>query len=225
MQSADAKHDGIKIQLTRTQMARRNDILSAAVRVINREGYGAASLGRIAKEAGTSKSTVLYHFKSKEAINSALIAAVFEEGAAYIAPYILSARDSRERLGNYLAANLQFIAHHPDSIAAIQQIEKNISHADFESSSAYIEDDAPLKWLTQMLTDGQKANEFGFFDPHVMAISIRLLIDSAPHYLLRHPDIDVEHYIDEIVRLFNKATQVTRKQHEQAIPYLHKSTD
>jgi AcrR family transcriptional regulator len=40
--------------------------LQAALRVVGREGLPAASLGAIAREAGTSKPAVLYHFGSRE---------------------------------------------------------------------------------------------------------------------------------------------------------------
>jgi len=46
--------------------ASREAILAASVRVVGREGLPAASLGAIAKEAGTSKPAVLYHFGSRE---------------------------------------------------------------------------------------------------------------------------------------------------------------
>ncbi len=46
--------------------ASREAILSAAVRVVGIEGLPASSLGAIAKEAGTSKPAVLYHFGSRE---------------------------------------------------------------------------------------------------------------------------------------------------------------
>ena len=46
--------------------ASREAILSAAVRVVGREGLPSSSLGAIAKEAGTSKPAVLYHYGSRE---------------------------------------------------------------------------------------------------------------------------------------------------------------
>lgn len=193
-------------KLTRTQQARRRDILEAAIAVINRDGYGAASIDRIALEAGTSKSTVLYHFKSKETLNSALVGSIFEEGAAYMTPYILKSRNSSEKLKNYLTSNLRFIVEHTEVIAALQQIEKNMHRKDFESSSKLVEDDAPVRWLREILTEGQQLGELGEFDPYIIAISIRLLIDSAPNYILTHPTIDTEHYISEIVQLFSRAT-------------------
>lgn len=46
--------------------ASRRAILRAAIRVVGRDGLPAASLGAIAREAGTSKPAVLYHFGSRE---------------------------------------------------------------------------------------------------------------------------------------------------------------
>ncbi len=46
--------------------ASRDAILDAAIRVVGRDGLPAASLGAIAREAGTSKPAVLYHFGSRE---------------------------------------------------------------------------------------------------------------------------------------------------------------
>lgn len=194
-------------KLSRTRQARRQDILMATILVINRDGYAGASVEKIAREAHTSKGTVLYHFKSKEALNRALVGSIFEEGAAYIAPYILKSQDSSEKLNNYLISNLRFIVDHVEVIAALQQIEKNMLRKEFESSSEHIEGDAPVRWLEEMLAEAQRAGEFGEFDAHVMAISIRLVIDSAPHYILTHPAIDTEHYIAEIVQLFSRAVK------------------
>ncbi|HSW91692.1 MAG TPA: TetR/AcrR family transcriptional regulator [Candidatus Saccharimonadales bacterium] len=203
-----SKNDANTSQFTRTQQARRHDILLAAIAVINNGGYAAASVEKIAEHAGTTKSTVLYHFKSKEAINSALVAMVFEEGATYMTPYILSAKNSREKLQNYLIANLRFIAEHSAQVAAVQQIAQNIDKKEFATSSDLIENDAPVVWLKNMLEEGKKTGEFGQFDSYVIAVSIRLIIDSAPSYILVHPSIDVEHYISELVQLFDKATSI-----------------
>ena len=47
-------------------VASREAILSAAIRVVGSQGLPAASLGVIAKEAGTSKPAVLYHFGARQ---------------------------------------------------------------------------------------------------------------------------------------------------------------
>ncbi len=197
MQSGDTS-------LTRTQLARRQDILSATVRVINRDGYHAASVERIAKDAHTTKSTVLYHFKSKDAIYAALVGTIFEDGAKYMAPQILAAGNFRDKLRAYIASNLQYIAEHADRIAALHQIEKNSTRAAFEAGSNRMQNDAPVQWLQQMLCEGQQAGEFDTFDPLTLALVIRSTIDSASSYFVTHPSFDIPTHIQQVVALFDK---------------------
>ena len=60
--------------------------------------------------------------------------------------------------------------------------------------------------LRQLLASGQESGEFGSFDPEVMALAIRGIVDVASFYFTAHPDLDIDHYIDEVVQLFVKTT-------------------
>jgi TetR/AcrR family transcriptional regulator len=60
--------------------------------------------------------------------------------------------------------------------------------------------------LRQLLASGRQAGEFGSFDPEVMALAIRAIVDVASFYFTAHPDLDLDHYIDQVVQLFDKAT-------------------
>jgi len=204
-------------QLTRTQQARRADIIAAAITVINRDGYANASVQKVAKEAGTSKSTVLYHFKSKNEIEKAIVGSIFEDGAAYMAPFIMQARTSREKLRAYVTSNLQFIAGNAPAIAALLEIERNIGHQTFTDSSAHMQDDLPLQWLQGMLTDGQQSGEFGAFNPAVLAVNIRLVIDGSAQYILTHPSLDSTQYITETAHIFDTTATTTRKEYQPPI--------
>ncbi len=51
----------------------RGRLLEAALRVISRKGYSAATVDEIVKEAGVSKGVAYYHFKSKEEIGSSIL--------------------------------------------------------------------------------------------------------------------------------------------------------
>jgi AcrR family transcriptional regulator len=186
--------------LTRTQQVRRDDILKAAIEVIDRDGYHAASIARIAVQADTSKSTVLYHFKTRAAIDEAVVVALFADGAAYMASRLRAAGDTkRDWLRTYLESNLEVIAQHPAHIRAVHAIETNVR---FDPAG-----DGPVVWLEEFLRDGQQSGEFDSrFDPHVVALTIRAVIDAAAHHLTEHPDLDITHYTAEIVHLFERAT-------------------
>jgi AcrR family transcriptional regulator len=184
--------------LTRTPRARRDDIVRAAIAVIDREGYGAASVERIAKEAATTKGTVLYHFKTKEGIDAAVVRQLFDTGAAYMTERILAVESPRDRLRAYLASNLRFIAEHAPHVNAVHRI------LEYAGPVEGLTDAVPP--LRAMLSAGQAAGEFGEFDPEVMALAIRAIVDAASFHFTAHRELDVDHYINEAVRLFDKAT-------------------
>lgn len=59
--------------MSRTRKITTNDILDAAERVIVHEGAAGLSIDAVAKEAGVSKSRVVYDHKNKSALLEALI--------------------------------------------------------------------------------------------------------------------------------------------------------
>lgn len=52
----------------------RQQLLEAALRVIGRKGFAAATVDEIVREAGVSKGVAYYHFKSKESLVENIIA-------------------------------------------------------------------------------------------------------------------------------------------------------
>src|ERR1700733_4228378 len=110
---------------SRTHLARQQDIISAAIKIINTKGYAAASIMAIAKEANTSKSTVLYHFADKEALIGAVIGSAYSDGAAYMKPRIDAATTMSGKLEAYIVSNIEYLALHTEQIAAVTQIMLN----------------------------------------------------------------------------------------------------
>lgn len=60
------------------EVARREQILDAALRVAIRERLGGLRIRDVAREAGLSPGLVLFHFKTKEALIAALLAWLLE---------------------------------------------------------------------------------------------------------------------------------------------------
>src|SRR4051794_36287749 len=112
-------------KLTRTQRARRDDIVRAAVVVLGRDGYIGASIDRIAVEAGTTKSTVLYHFDTKEAVYAAVVEQVYASGRAFMTERLAGELAPVAWLRTYLDANLRFIASNAAEIKALHFILEN----------------------------------------------------------------------------------------------------
>lgn len=67
-------------------MSSQDDLRAIALDEFARAGYGATSLQRIAELAGLSKSSVLYHFASKEALLEAAIAPAIDRMIEILEP-------------------------------------------------------------------------------------------------------------------------------------------
>lgn len=183
--------------LTRTQQARRDDIVRAAIAILNADGYAEASVDRIARAAGTTKSTVLYHFATKDAIYQEIVASLYRLGTAYMTERIVAAATWRDRLAAYVESNLRFIAENAAHVTAVHRITENSGHqTDWPDA---------IDPLAGMLSSGQATGEFGEFDPQTLALMVRAVVDAASFYFTAHPELDVDHHIAEAVALFDRA--------------------
>lgn len=63
---------------SRIQIANRAAIMDAALAVFSKEGYGGATIDRIAAQAGMSKPNLLYYFPTKEAIYKEVLESTVE---------------------------------------------------------------------------------------------------------------------------------------------------
>lgn len=166
--------------------------------MLDAEGCASATIERIAKAAGASKGTVLYHFKSKEAVNEAVVRLLYDAGAAYMTEQILAVDSYRERLRAYLASNLRFMAEHAAHVRAVHRILENAGPAMTVADG--------VEPLRELLAAGQRNGELGQFDPQVMALTIRAVVDAASFHFTAHPDLDIDHYVAQVVQLFDRAS-------------------
>ncbi len=96
---------------TARRQDRRRAILDAATELFSERGYGAVSIQEIADAAGAHKTTVLYHFATKEALHEA----VLDEALGRIAEVMrefLAGEFSRPRVGYLLDQMHAFFAEH-----------------------------------------------------------------------------------------------------------------
>jgi len=91
---------------------RRQAILDAATELFAERGFTGVSVREIADAAGTHKTTVLYHFETKEALHEAVLAQALGR-IAEIQREFLAGAMARERVA-YLVDQIQgFYAEHP----------------------------------------------------------------------------------------------------------------
>jgi AcrR family transcriptional regulator len=90
---------------------RRSAILETATLLFAERGFGAVSVQEIADAAATHKTTVLYHFPSKEALQEAVLDEAFGRIAEVMGEF-LAGEASRERIAYMLDQIHAFFAEH-----------------------------------------------------------------------------------------------------------------
>ena len=83
-------------------MKRREELVGAARRVIGRDGFAAATVGEITREAGASLGLLNYHFGSKDEVVAEAFAAAAREDLAALEAISRRHEDPAERLAAYL---------------------------------------------------------------------------------------------------------------------------
>ena len=199
---------GQQVGRTFTETARRAQIVAAAIDTIAELGYGQASLARIAETAGTSKGVIIYHFGGKDELIRELVAEVVAGGVAYMEPQIDAEPTGAGKLRAYIESNLAFIREHRNHMVAIVEIVLNARAADGSPLYDLAVQDDGVAALQQLLAYFQGTGEFrAGFDPHVMAMAIRVAINAVPAQLARGSALDIGHYARELADLFHVATR------------------
>jgi AcrR family transcriptional regulator len=187
------------------ELARRAQIVEAAIETIAEVGYANASMERIAKRAGISRGLISYHFAGKDELIAQVLVTVYTDGAMFMIPRIDAESTPSGQLRAYIESNLEYMRAHPSRMAATVALvvggvlAEGLPGIDPDSTEG-------LEHLEELLRQGQAAGEFRDFDPAFMARAIRNVIDGIPPRL-SEPGFDMDTCIRELTTLFDVATR------------------
>ena len=200
-----------RAQRTFTELARRQQIVGAAIDTIAEVGYAQASLARIAARIGISKGVISYHFAGKDDLIKQVVIDVVEAGRAYILPRVFAEPTGPAMLRAYIESNLAFMREHRNYMVAVVEILRNGAFTTAGGRRVDGRDvDVAVHLLEEQLARLQAEGELrSDFDPGAMAVAIRATIDVVPHRLVRDPGFDIENYAREIAAVFDLATRKT----------------
>lgn len=183
------------------EQARRKQIVMAAIAVLAREGYANASLSRIAREAGISKSVISYHFSGKDEMFVEVFRHVAESAGAYMTPFLEAAGDPAGQVMAYVRHQIGYMKTHRDELLAIGMLAMNHTGGELAAgiaASAAEERDI----LVSLIEAGQAAGQLRSFDAKIMAAVIAKAIEGALEEWAWRPETDLSAYADELVALF-----------------------
>lgn len=181
--------------------------MQCAIEVIAEQGFAQASVARIARRAGVSKSVVLYHFEGRDELIDQVVAEVFAEATSAVRPQVAAASSAVEELRAYIQARVRFLGTHRAYMLALFEIWTGDRTPDGRPRLDETTAESTTDVIDQILRRGQQDGEFGQFDTRVMSMAVRQAIDGVLLQLRTHPDLDLEVWAGQLVSLFDRATR------------------
>lgn len=190
-----------------TSQSRRDQIVDAALELIATDGYEACTFQRIGERAGLSSTRLIsYHFSGKDDLIGAVLAVVFETIGSFTSKRVVDHDRADEALADYLRTAVALNDTHRAEMRCLTQVVLHHRHRDDEIYGPANEHSAVGR-VESILLEGQSAGLFGRFDAWIMATTIQRSVDGIAFMLQTKPDLDLDHYADELVTTFERATR------------------
>jgi TetR/AcrR family transcriptional regulator, fatty acid metabolism regulator protein len=192
--------------MTFTQRKRRDQLVDCAIDALAELGFQGTSVAEVARRAGVSKGVVTYHFPAKDDLVFAAVAEIFDSVKEFLETR-LGGTSPERFVGDYISAWVAYYRSQTRYMLAIREIWGNFrdggGHQHFGPQAVAGE----LAIVEQVLEYGQADGSLGEFDPRVMAVTIKAALDALLNQLAADPELDLDAYGAELVRLFNLATR------------------
>ncbi len=193
------------IGLSFVELARRQQILQAAIELLAEGGCAAATLSLIAVRIGASKGVISYHFDGKDELLAQVVAHVLADAGGFMSSRVTAVTGERVKLRAYVTANLEYLSAHRTEVRALNAVLTGLPPAaDGTPVYAAAGRDA-VEALAALLEAGQRCGEFRPFNARVAARSLRASIDAVTELLRAEPTLDIDDYADELLSLFEAA--------------------
>ncbi|GAA0414246.1 MAG: TetR/AcrR family transcriptional regulator [Bacillota bacterium] len=155
--------------------ARREQIIKAAIEVLEEIGYVSASLSKIAKKANISTGLISYHFSGKEDLMNSTLGYLIQNEFLFIRKRVEQNSKAEERLAAYIDASLDYQLKHLSNNIALIEI---VFHARTDEYVPYYlleeeEGDPITILLKDILQMGQTNNDFAKFSVKTVVTIIR----------------------------------------------------
>jgi AcrR family transcriptional regulator len=185
-----------------TAEARREQLAAAAVEVVARDGYAAATAEAVARAAGVSKGLLWHYFAdlddllahaARRALAGLEAAVAADVDPAAPVPVLLRAAVHR-------AARLP--ATHGRELRAIRQITGNLRGPDGAPRLREVEYDGLHARQAELVRRGQREGHLRpDLDPLLVAVSYQGLVDTMLEHLDNHPGLDPAAFADHTAAL------------------------
>ena len=190
--------------MTFTQRKRRDQLVDCAIDALAELGFQGTSVAEVARRADVSKGVVTYHFAAKDDLMFAAVAEIFDSVKEFLEGRLGSTSPQRF-VADYINAWVEYYRTRTRYMLAIREIWGNFRD---DSGRQHFGPQAvagELAVVQQVLEYGQADGSLGKFDARVMAVTLKASLDALLNQLAADPELDLEAYGAELVRLFERA--------------------
>lgn len=186
-------------------IAKREEILTAALEVVARNGYGKASVRELADAVGLSQAGLLHYFSSKEELFAEILRKRDEVDRETIA-----AADADHEL-SMLDGFVQVVRHNADVPGLVQLYARLSNEATDADHAARPFFDERFRAFRQMAADGIRDSQRegalpAGLDPERTATILLAVSDGLQTQWLMDPSIDMAGHIEYLLELIKPAT-------------------
>ncbi|MEV0675485.1 TetR/AcrR family transcriptional regulator [Actinosynnema sp. NPDC050436] len=199
------------------EQARRAQIVQSTIEVLAEQGYGAASFARIAQRASISPGLITYHFQTKDALISAVLATV--EGrldAAMANPEGEEPESYPAALEGMLRRFAEHCRTHGGEISAMTAIRREVQGEAVRQAVARTDRRGSAE-LVAFIREGQEHGQFRAVDPALYATVLMSAMGEFPRF--RADDVEEQRRVAaDWVSLFVNAISTTAGPGEDTDP-------
>lgn len=180
--------------------ARREQIIKAAIEVLEEIGYVSTSLAKIAKKANISTGLISYHFSGKEDLMNNTLMYLVEQEWRYILERVGQKQTPTEKLTAFIEASLAYqVTNRTNNIALIEIVfvartQDHIPYYLLDDA----EEDVKNNLLKDILRQGQEINEFNNFNLQAVSTIIQGAISES--MLTFQSKVSIEEYSEELIK-------------------------
>ncbi len=191
---------------TFTQRKRRDQLVDCAIDAVVELGFHGTSVAEVARRAGVSKGVVTYHFPAKDDLFFAVVAHIFDSIKKSLETQ-LRGTSPESFVADYINAWVEYYRTQRPYVLAIGEIWGNFRDDGGDRHFGPQALEGELGVVQRVFEYGQADGSLGEFDPRVMALTVKAALDALLTQLATDPEVDVEAYGAELVRLFDSATR------------------
>jgi len=145
--------------LTLEEETRKKEIVSTALKIVDKYGIKGLTVARIAKEIGFVESALYRHFRYKKEILLMILDSVYLDGQSHFRAAVHSAQDSTEALRLLLRKHLQYLELYPGLFRVIYSDEIHMGESSLLDKLHFFTN-ATIRSVKKIISQGVKEGIF-----------------------------------------------------------------